>query len=205
MAHSSMATSASSIRLSGGAASAPPCSPGTRPGCERSRRSTTLAEKVFEVWANDRNESKTALIKSGRLRALHVRRRDGACVSRRPPRSRASGRRRDPTRSRRGPSRDLGGGRRGLPRSLGLRRVDGGGLRALPRVPLQRHRRSGRWPGTRKAWPGRSGRTSTPPRTPSSGVCADGRRTSRPPAAGVDAASRRRSSSSRSASSRHAA
>ena len=60
-------------------------------------------------------------------------------LGRRPPRPRASGRRRDPTRSRRGPSRDLGGGRRGLPRSLGLRRADGGGLRAISRVPLQRH------------------------------------------------------------------
>ena len=57
-----MATSASSIRLSVGAASAPPCSRGTRHRLREIAAEHDAPEQVFEVWANDRNKGATALI-----------------------------------------------------------------------------------------------------------------------------------------------
>ena len=73
-----------------------------------------------------------------RVRARHVHGRDGQTLGRRSSRPCASRGRRDPAGPRGRPARDLGGRHGCLPRPLGLRRADGGGIRALPRVPVQR-------------------------------------------------------------------
>ena len=173
-------------------ASAPRSSPGTRAACARSPQSTTPRTSSSRSSSTTANTAATALVRGIRVRARHVRGRDGASVRRGPPRSPAPGGRRDQTRDRGSATHDLGGRHGGLSRSLGLRRADRGVIRALPGASRTATSRSGRSRGTTRASRVRSGRSSTPRRTRSTASGGAGRRTSRQRAAGGAVASRRR-------------
>ena len=130
-------------------------SPGTRRGCARSQPSTTSSEKLLEAWGNDRNVAATRAHPRRRLRARHLRGRDGAARPSTTSPTIAPRRARDPACTRRGHPHDLGGRRARRSATTGAtssrpRRATSGSSRSRTST-----RRSGRSPGTTRASPAR--------------------------------------------------